>query len=141
MNRKTTIEAALDKGEPLVIFTVGDSMEPLLRNRETLVAIQKVNGSLAIGQLPLYKRPYSGEYVLHRIVWVKRDAYYTRGDNRFGMEKVPKEWVLGIVKEISRDGKTIQVTDFRYKLYVFFRLAFYPVRLGWHKFQKRILKR
>ena len=76
--------------------TEGDSMEPLLHHRQSTVAIAAAKGPLKRFDVALYRRP-SGEYVLHRIVQVRRDAYLIRGDNRVWWEKVPKDWVIGVM--------------------------------------------
>ena len=123
----STFEAQLATGKPLVYFTVGDSMEPLLYDRETHVTICAAQGDLRPGDLPLYRRP-TGQYVLHRIIRADGESYYTRGDNRTGLERVPKAWVLGVVTEITRHGKHISVTDRTYRLYVAAWGVVYPLR-------------
>ena len=127
MNELTNYEEQLNAGKILTCFTVGDSMEPLLYNRKTHVFIQKAEGTLCSGDIPLYRRP-SGQYVMHRIIRVGKTCYYTRGDNRCGLEKVPREWVLGVVTQIFRKGKYIPVTDARYRLFVKFWKIIYPIR-------------
>lgn len=114
-------------GKPVVTMTSGDSMEPLLYHRSTRVVIWKAEGTLKKGDLPVYRRP-SGQFVMHRIIRVDDSYYYTRGDNRIGLEQVPKEWVLGIVTEIYRKGRHINVTDCNYRLYVKVWNLIYPIR-------------
>lgn len=114
-------------GRPVVTMTSGDSMEPLLYHRSTRVVIWKAEGPLKKGDLPVYRRP-SGQFVMHRIIRVDDSYYYTRGDNRIGLEPVPKDWVLGIVTEIYRKGHHIYVTDWQYRLYVKVWGFIYPVR-------------
>lgn len=117
----------LRAGRTIIAQTVGDSMEPLLRQGETQVVLVPVNGPLKRGDLPLYQRP-SGKYVLHRVVDVRDGAYYTRGDNRFGEERVEPDWVLGVTSAVIRGGETVPVSDEAYQRYVRRRLASYPVR-------------
>ena len=64
--RDTTLEQELREGKTCVSTTVGDSMEPMLRNRKDTVIIKPVSGKLKRYDLPLYRRP-DGKYVLHRI--------------------------------------------------------------------------
>lgn len=124
---QSTLEREILSGRPLVTFTSGDSMEPLLFDRDTRVVIKKAEGTLKKGELPVYRRP-SGQFVMHRIVRVDEANYYTRGDNRYGIEKVPKEWVLGVVTEIYRKDRHIFVTDRSYRFYVTMWGAIYPIR-------------
>lgn len=127
MNDYTSYEEQLNAGKTVISYTVGDSMEPLLYNRKTHVFIRKAEGTLKRNDIPLYRRP-TGEYVLHRIIRVGDDCYYIRGDNRVGLETVPKDWVLGVVTQIYRNGKYISVTDFGYRMYLFFLHLTYPFR-------------
>ena len=91
-----TIEQVLTTQGRGFFATVGDSMEPLLHNRQSTVVIEPAVHPLSPGTVALYRRP-SGEYVLHRIIRVERDAYRIRGDNRLQQERVPQEWVLGVM--------------------------------------------
>ena len=117
----------LRAGRTIIAQTVGDSMEPLLRQGETQVVLVPVSGPLKRGDLPLYQRP-SGQYVLHRVVDVRDGVYYTRGDNRFGEERVEPDWILGVTSAVIRGGETVPVSDAGYQRYVRRRLASYPVR-------------
>ena len=90
----STIEKQLREKGTWLFQTVGDSMEPLLHNRESTVQITAGNADLQRFDVVLYKRP-SGAYVLHRIRRIRGDRLWICGDNRVGLEKVPRAWVLG----------------------------------------------
>lgn len=108
--------------------TVGDSMYPLLLTRRDHVVIRRIDKrELRKYDLPLYQRP-DGKYVLHRIIKVDDGFYYTRGDNRCGLEKVPKEWVIGYTEKIFHNGKYIESDNVGYKIYVNVWGIIYPVR-------------
>lgn len=92
----STIEQELERQGHCFFQTVGDSMEPLLHNRKSTVVIEKSMGMLRKYDVALYRRP-TGEYVLHRIVKVKKGCYLICGDNRIYKEPVPKGWVLGVM--------------------------------------------
>ena len=93
-NGISTIEKQLEENGRWLFQTVGDSMEPLLRSRESTVQIMAGNTDLQPYDVVLFKRP-SGKYVLHRIRRIRGDLLYICGDNRVGLEKVPRKWVLG----------------------------------------------
>lgn len=135
----STIEEQLAAGRPVIFFTVGDSMEPLLFHRDTHIVIVKVDHRLKKGELPLYRRP-SGQYVLHRVIGVDGDFYYTRGDNRFAEERVPCEWVIGVATEIFRHERHILVTDRSYQLYVWLWDKSYPVRYLAFRIKRKLSK-
>lgn len=137
MSEYTSYEEQLNAGKTVTSFTVGDSMEPLLYDRSTHVFLRKAEGKLRRNDIPLYRRP-TGEYVLHRIIHVGKDCYYIRGDNRYGLERVPKDWILGVVTQIFRKGKYISVTSFGYRLYVFCLHLTYPFRWFCHRVRLKL---
>ena len=116
---KTTIEEQLQKNGLWLFQTVGDSMEPILHNRESTVQITAGNKDLRKYDVVLYKRP-AGTYVLHRIRRIRGNMLYICGDNRVGLEKVPREWVLGKMTGYYPDTGTnfIDCTDPEYQGYV-----------------------
>lgn len=114
---KITIEEGIKINGYHLSTIVGDSMMPLLRNRRDMVKVVPVKGVLKKYDLPLYKRP-TGEYVLHRIIGVKKDHYIICGDNRCHKEYVPFDWIVGVTKVIYRDDKEIPVEDPEYMKYV-----------------------
>ena len=123
----SALEREIASGKPVVTVTVGDSMEPLLYNRSTRVVIVKADKELGKNELPIYKRP-TGQFVMHRIITVDEDFYYTRGDNRIGLEQVPKEWVQGVVTEVYRKEKHFSVENKWYLTYVKVWNLIYPIR-------------
>lgn len=114
---KITIEEGIKTNGYHLSTIVGDSMMPLLRNRRDMVKIVPVEGKLKKYDLPLFKRP-TGEYVLHRIVKVKKDCYIICGDNRFLRERVPFEWIVGVTAYIYRDEVEVPVDNPEYVAYV-----------------------
>lgn len=114
---KITIEDGIKKNGYHLATISGDSMMPLLRNRRDMVKIVPAQGILKKYDLPLYKRP-TGEYVLHRIVKVKKDHYVICGDNRFLREKVPFDWIVGVTESIFRDELEVPVDNLEYVAYV-----------------------
>lgn len=114
---KHTIEEELNRTGRLLQTTVGDSMEPMLKNRKNIVVLEKTESILKKHDLPLYKRP-SGQYVLHRIIKVRKHDYIICGDNRWQKEIVPHEWVLAYVSGYYKNGKLISIDDEKYKKYL-----------------------
>ena len=111
----------------LVYTSEGDSMFPIIRARDLLI-IEAVRAPLKVGDVPLYKRD-SGQYVLHRIVAIKKGKYALKGDNRTFVEKgITDKHIIGVLTGIVRDGKTVSVTDSKYKLYVHLWCGLYYLR-------------
>ena len=141
MNKELTkIKDELLAGRPVISFTSGVSMEPLLHDKRkknaTHVLIVPVTGICNVGDMPLVFMK-DGRYILHRIIKVdKKDGkvfYRTRGDNCIGSEYVSQDSVFGIVTEIYYKNKTVKVTDKMYKQYVKIWMSSYPIRKIWMK--------
>ena len=106
MNKK--FEDVIAEQGRLVYTAQGDSMFPLIKPRDLLV-IEPVKRPLHVDDVPLYKRD-SGQYVLHRIVDVKKGKYVTKGDNRTSLEKgISDRQVIGVLTAIIRGGKEYPV--------------------------------
>lgn len=66
----STIEQDLDRQDLVLLQTAGISMEPLLHNRRSMVAIKKLLKILNKYDVVLFRRT-SGEYVLYQILKVR----------------------------------------------------------------------
>ena len=140
MNSK--IEEELERSGKILQTTIGDSMEPMLQNRQNIVVIEKADGLLKKYDLPLYRRP-NGKYVLPGILKVRKNDYIICGDNRIRRETVPHEWIIGVVSGYYKGKKFISVKDRKYLLYVHIWCDFYYVRaaLLWLKSTLARIKR
>ena len=143
MNKSTFEEEIAKKGR-LIYTNVGDSMMPLLREKRDLLIIEKVSGRLKKYDVPLYRRD-SGQYVLHRILKVRKDDYVICGDNRWQKEYgITDRHIIGVLTGIVRDGKEISVNDTKFKWYVHLWCDFFYIRAFWLRlkhFVKRRLKK
>ncbi len=142
--KHTTIEEQLEKDGFVLELSVGTSMEPLLKQRQEQLLIKKAVPPFKNNQIVLYKRA-SGQYLLHRIVKVNCDNYITRGDNRFGNERIYENQIIGVLSGFYKGKKFIDCEkNFLYKLYVFIWRLTYPIRLLLHKITglfKRVLSK
>ncbi len=134
-----SIEELLEENGKHFQTTVGDSMEPMLRNRKNIVEIVRPTRPLKRYDLPLYRRP-DGQYVLHRILKVKKDIVITCGDNRYSRERVPKEWIVGVMNGYYKNEKYISERSFKYRLYVHLICDFFYLRAGIIFIRSRIKK-
>ena len=116
---KSSFEEEIQRKGYLLYWNVGDSMLPLIRQGRDLIEIsRKPEGRLKKYDVPLYKRD-SGQYVLHRILKVRKDDYVLCGDNRWQRETgISDTHIIGVLTAVIRDGKKISLTDWRYRLYV-----------------------
>ena len=125
---KSTFEEEISRTGKLIYTNVGDSMMPIIRQNRDLLIIEKVNGRLKKYDVPLFKRD-SGQYVLHRILRVRKNDYVMCGDNRCNKEYgITDRHIIGVLTGIVRDGKTVSVNNKKYRLYVHLWCDFFPVR-------------
>ncbi len=132
-----SIEEILEENGKHYQTTVGDSMEPMLKDRKNIVEIVKPARPLKRYDLPLYKRP-DGKYVLHRILRVKKDFFIICGDNRYYRERVPKEWIVGVMSGYYKNGRYVSEKSFKYRLYVHLVCDFFYLRAGFLFVRSRI---
>lgn len=140
----SSFEEEIQKHGKLIYTNIGDSMMPLLRENHDLVIIEKASGRLKKYEVPLYKRD-SGQYVLHRILKVRKDDYVICGDNRYSREYgITDRHIIGVLTGVVRDGVTYSTSDRKYRLYVHIWCDFFYVRAGilWMKaLPKRIWRK
>lgn len=113
------IEETLAAGGTVKLPITGTSMLPLLVAGRDSVTLTAVSGPLKKFDLPLYRRK-NGAFVLHRAVKVNTDGTYVMcGDNQWVKEPgICHEQLIGVVREIERNGKVFSAESKRYKLYV-----------------------
>ena len=141
---KSTFEEEIKRTGKLIYTNIGDSMMPLIREKRELLIIEKVNGRLKKYDIPLYKRD-TGQYVLHRILKVRKNDYVICGDNRWHKEYgITDQHIIGILTGIVRDGRRISTKDKKYLLYVHIWCDFFYIRasiLRIKSFLRRRLKK
>lgn len=94
----------------------GVSMLPMLRQGRDAVEYSALPPRLKKYDLPVYRMP-SGKLVMHRVVADKGAYYLCNGDNLTTFERVPHADMIALVTAFTRDGKRIEITDWRYRLY------------------------
>ena len=143
----TTFEEELARTGWLAYTNVGFSMMPLIREgRDVLVIQRRDPADVRRYDAVLFRRPGvqgRGRYVLHRVLKRFPDGrFWIVGDNCISGETVRPENVLGVMTKLNRGGKTVQPTDFGYRVYVALWCAPWPLRFavlrGVH-FARRVL--
>ena len=133
------IEQELLAGKTILINTRGGSMRPLLREGKTQVLISPLQGPLKIGDLPLV-RLKPGLYRLHRLVAAEGELLYTLGDHCTEAETVTADQVLGVVTEIWRGSRKIQLSGPGYRLYRWIWLHTQATRILLLRLRGRLVK-
>ncbi len=95
----------------------GISMLPLIRpgvDTVTLVLPNEVKKT----DIVLYRRD-NGKFVLHRVMYVRKKDYIMCGDNQRSLEAgIRRDQILALVKDIVKDGVSVDTTTDEYKKYV-----------------------
>lgn len=125
---KSTFEDEIQKNGKIIYTNVGDSMMPLIKQGRDVLIISKTDGRLKKYDVPLYKRD-NGQYVLHRILKVRKNDYVICGDNRYVKEYgITDKHIVGVLSGMIRKGKEISTDDVRYRGYVHLWCDFFVVR-------------
>lgn len=125
----STFEDEIKRTGRIIYTNVGDSMMPLIKQGRDVLVISAINGRLKRYDIPLYKRD-SGQYVLHRILKVRKNDYVICGDNRCNKEYgITDRHIIGVLSGIIRDGREIPVTDIKCRIYAHLWCDLFPVRV------------
>ena len=95
---------------------IGPSMNPTIKHGDALIVQNLANSqyrSLRIGDIIIYSHPELMTNIVHRIIKINAKGILTRGDNNNQCDDyyiAPAE-VIGIVKAVKRDRRTIKLTQ------------------------------
>jgi len=125
---ESRFEDILRDSGTLVYTNVGCSMMPLLRQGKDIIIIRRKEPAERLHWLdvPLYRR--GDKYILHRVIAHAPGGYICMGDNCEVPERVSEEQVIGVLQEVVRDGKNIQMDSFSMRLHAILTLLCWPFR-------------
>ena len=133
---KEMIEQSVD----VSIVISGNSMSPFLVNQRDVIYLSKINRKLKKGDLVLYQR-LSGQYVVHRIVKVKKSGYYLAGDNQIAIEgPILDKQIFGLVTKVKRKGKWIEAGNFWWEFFEHVWIWVLPWRMIILNIYKKVCK-
>lgn len=116
------IKELIDSGKNVKLTITGTSMLPLLRHEIDMVELGAFSGTLRIGDIVLIKQE-NGAYVLHRTITIDEYAntFHMVGDAQVTVEgPLRYDQIVAIVLAYHKKGKRREVTNFMYKIYIFF---------------------
>ncbi|MBR5177779.1 MAG: S26 family signal peptidase [Lachnospiraceae bacterium] len=135
MQEKTNLEKLLRAGTPVGFYPQGTSMYPtIVPGRDNVIVEPLADTIPKRGDVLLFRRPdnapvYPGKLILHRVWKVKNDGIYMVGDNEKMVEgPLPIECFIGIMTELNRKGKKINVTGLFYRILTKSWLFIRPIR-------------
>lgn len=125
---RMSFEGILARDGVLIYPNVGDSMRPMIRQGRDLLVIRRLERKPVRNDIVLYKRD-NGQYVLHRLIKIRKNDYVMRGDNRYGKEYgITDQHIIGILTSIIRNGEELPLSSWKYRLYVYVWCNLYPLR-------------
>lgn len=104
--RINILSALKNSGKSFELTVMGFSMNPVLYEEDTVV-VEPAN-SYDIGDILVFKHN-NDKVLIHRLIEIKNDIYYCKGDNVFHMEKTSVDMIFGKVSTINRNGKNVQL--------------------------------
>ena len=134
------LKEMIEQNTDVSIVISGNSMSPFLVNQRDVIYLSKINRKLKKGDLVLYQR-LSGQYVVHRIVKVKKSGYYLAGDNQIAVEgPILDKQIFGLVTKVKRKGKWIEAGNFWWEFFEHVWIWVLPWRMIILKIYKKVCK-
>ena len=106
----------------------GASMWPMLRSKQDIVEIRRLEKPAKRYDLVLYTRGAVQQGVLHRVLHVRDTDCIIAGDNCWRKEYIPHEQIAGIAVRFKRNGKWIETDNPWYQVYVHLWTDFFFIR-------------
>ena len=137
------LESQLSRGRDMDVSVVGVSMEPSLYEKD-VVTVHRAE-SYDIGDILVFVYK-NNELLIHRLLKIKNQRYFCKGDNAFRLEDVPYEQIFGkVVKINGMDLPTVtaQQVELSYMVNRAFRKCGYNAdetkKSGIYRFYKKYL--
>ncbi len=101
------MSAVLETGKPFRFQARGWSMSPFIKDSDVISITSIGENEPRMGEIVAFKRPGSGEVVVHRLIGTSGSDWIIQGDNTPDQEfeKIPPENILGLVTRVQRNGK------------------------------------
>lgn len=87
----------LASGRKLEIFVSGNSMEPMIRDGDTIVVAFVPN--YVVGDVVVFV--YDFNVLVHRILKMENGSIYCKGDNSFRLEQISFDEIMGKVIKVN----------------------------------------
>ncbi|MFW5794489.1 MAG: S24/S26 family peptidase [Bacillota bacterium] len=121
-----TIETTL-KANKKVAFTVkGNSMKPFFKDGKTEVYL-KIKEDYKPKDICLFQK--NKMYFLHRLIKIKSNRYFFRGDNQYKFEIINKEAIIAYVYQYKNNDHIISTNNLNYKIKINCFLFFKQIKL------------
>lgn len=124
----SALRGLTEEGREVSLLISGSSMSPFLIHARDYIYFRKPDRELRRGDMVFFQRD-SGQFVMHRILKVKKEGFYLVGDGQTQVEgPVRRDQIFGLVFCVKRKGKKIKPGDFWWEFFAHVWLVFLPVR-------------
>lgn len=134
-----------EQGKQVSMLISGNSMSPFLMHGRDSIRFQKPDRKLKKGDMVFFQRK-SGQFVMHRIVQVKKDGFYLLGDAQQGRDKeglIEESQIFARIVGVCRKGRWIGPGDFWWEFFEHVWIRLVPFRrflINLYRFGKMIKK-
>ena len=116
----------IDNNLIIQIRISGNSMNPILFNNETVNAKKKSN--YKPGDILIFRYKHN-DLLAHRLLMIKNNRYYCKGDNSFRIEDIDYDQILGVVLIDDDKHNNVDFINFSLKIGDLFRKCKYKTDL------------
>ena len=106
-----------EQGLEVSMTVSGTSMEPFLIHERDRIYFRRPEGLIKKGDMVFFQRK-TGEYVMHRVLKVKKQQYYLAGDHQTFLEgPIEEQQIFAKVVSVERAGVWLTENDKLWKFY------------------------
>lgn len=137
------LQESFARGQELIFTPTGTSMLPMLDGVRDTVTFSPKPERLRKYDVAFYRRPKTGQPVLHRMVGFDKDGgYIFSGDSQYYYERgIGDEDILALMTAFTHNGRAHTVSDLSYRLYIRRMMFKKRLRIFLSKVYRKIFKR
>ena len=127
----TALKEMVEQGMEVSMTIFGTSMEPFLIDKRDKIYFRKTEDPIKKGDMVFYQRK-TGEYVMHRVLKVRKHQYYLAGDHQTFLEgPIEAQQIFAKVISVERAGVWLTEKDRLWKFYAgWWRRLFWVRKVG-----------
>ena len=113
----SVLKEMTEQGLEVATTVSGTSMEPFLLHERDRIYFRRPEGPIQKGDMVFFQRK-TGEYVMHRVMKVRKGQYYLAGDHQTFLEgPIEAQQIFAKVVSVERAGVWLTEQDALWKFY------------------------
>ena len=129
----SVLKEMTEQGLEVAMTVSGTSMEPFLIHERDKIYFRKTEDPIKKGDMVFYQRK-TGEYVMHRVLKVRKHQYYLAGDHQTFLEgPIEAKQIFAKVISVERAGVWLTEKDRLWKFYAGWWRRLFWIRKGINK--------